>query len=857
MNKGILIKAGIILGFFAVTLGLALGCSSIKGNETTPEISNREDAYLTVGDITITNEDLWETMKISDGLNYLLQYSEEVLLADTIKDIDQADIDDAILELKWGTSDADTIAEIKEDAEVEAEFVKSYEEYLAILDIDPDNADELKDFVELTVAKKVITKEAIKTAGDDDPLKILDTKVEEYYETLEKGTVCVLDVKFNSDTEASAVFDEFNLVPDYNNGWGLYLNDATTPIEDVLTSDFDESNTTQLSDDQVFEKFLELYNYMNPSDTPIPSNTTQTDFCANYSDMAVIDWSEMYDEYDSSSIYYNYVSYLFDTLSLGEEDTDFNYSYKVTSASPFSMIAYKVSETAPTAYADLTDTEKEALLDELIVDELFNTDDNTAFSNAYDIAMESYWEANELEIFDPLLKLQYEQSEGVEFDNSGSETIVATLGTLEITADMLFGYIEENVGSYTAIELAKNEMLLASAFYTEMYGDSHDYLNSNNDAMVVHRDNLRNMKSSFSSNAYAAYGFDSSSITWEEFLIVAFGAYNEADVIETLYIIGSLAPNLVVEDMTYSVAKDLMDQRAADYLSLTSEHLLIYLDRDNDFVPDEFKEIVDGLTGTDLTDYNALAVAFENLILEKVNTDEMTYDEIVKEYNETLMDDATSEWVQFKEYGFHMLTQELGFLQSDGSYDYELTAEKIDGYFHDDFNVALKRIYDAYVTDDAAAGDDGIDVYVDNQIVKTDSGLHLITVEKGAAFEQPTAVYDNTDGDNSEGSEGTTVVPNEEQVELYVAIRNAEALSETTELMLPTSVYDAITEYYGDVYEAYFSSGYYSLHTAEYLLANNAEFATDNTSKLAYLETLIDVLYSKTFADGFVQPTND
>ena len=77
MNKGIAIKAGIILGFFIVVLGLAYGCSSVKDKNVTPEISNRDDVYLTVGDITVTRQELWELMRISDGITYLEQFIEE------------------------------------------------------------------------------------------------------------------------------------------------------------------------------------------------------------------------------------------------------------------------------------------------------------------------------------------------------------------------------------------------------------------------------------------------------------------------------------------------------------------------------------------------------------------------------------------------------------------------------------------------------------------------------------------------------------------------------------------------------------------------------------------------------------
>jgi hypothetical protein len=74
MSKGIIIKASIILGFFAVTLGLALGCSTITDKNEVPTLSNADDVYLTLDGEEITYQEVWDLMKIADGLTYLFQY---------------------------------------------------------------------------------------------------------------------------------------------------------------------------------------------------------------------------------------------------------------------------------------------------------------------------------------------------------------------------------------------------------------------------------------------------------------------------------------------------------------------------------------------------------------------------------------------------------------------------------------------------------------------------------------------------------------------------------------------------------------------------------------------------------------
>ena len=128
MNKGIVIKASIILGFFGIVLGLAFGCSSVKDKNVTPQLSNGEDVYLTVGDIEITNQELWDMMKVSDGVSFLEQYIEEILLADYISALTDEEIDDAIEYAIYGTNNPDLIAEIQEDTELEQDLIEAFEQ---------------------------------------------------------------------------------------------------------------------------------------------------------------------------------------------------------------------------------------------------------------------------------------------------------------------------------------------------------------------------------------------------------------------------------------------------------------------------------------------------------------------------------------------------------------------------------------------------------------------------------------------------------------------------------------------------------------------------------------------------------
>ena len=830
MTKGILIKAGIILGIFGVTLGLAFGCSSVTDRNVTPQLTNGEDVYLTVGDITITNQDLWDMMKLSDGVNYLNQYLEEYLLSEYVDNLTQTEIDDAIEAAIYGTNDPDRIAEIQEDPDREADLIEAFEQSLVIMGFDPLDDEDLRAYAELNVAKEKYTREFILDAEEGDSLFIDEEAIQNYYEDTTKGDVCVLPIRFYSSAEANALFEENNLVPNYNQGFGKYF--GTLPIDEVLTGNFDETNTTQMTDEEVFEEFLILYNIMNPSDTPIATDITFEDFCADHADEFTYNYTEMTENRSANDPYVDFADYIFDTLSLEEDDV--RYSYRLQSIDVFDLLVFKVAQDDVTAFEDLDQATIDALKDEMVEDSIT--------TNAINIAMDALWDQYELEVYDPMFKLQYAFNGDEEFDNKGDDRLVATFGDLEITADLLFDYMQNILGTYYTIEIVKAESLLQSEYYTDIYGESHDYLNSNNEKMVEHRDELREMKSIFSSDGYAAYGFSSANYTWEEFLVLAFGSYTEADVIRDLFVIGSLQPYLVRDMIAYQQAETFIQTKVDEYFSLNATHLLAYVDFDFDFSGDEYNDYVDGLSGADLTTYNALVVDLENLIIDKVENDEMSFEEIVEEYNESLINDDTNEWQEFKEFGFFLLTQNLA---TNGS----LTPATTENY-DEDFVTALKRIYDDYVilVDNSL---EDVDEYLDDRLVQTDFGLHLIRATEGDGFEQPTAVYEDEDGDYSEGSDGTTVAPNESQVELYIEIRFAERIGETTDVILPTSVYDALEAYYKPVFDAYFTTSGFSIATAELILGNNPQYATDQADRIAFLNNVLDILYDVNFPEGF------
>ncbi len=839
MNKSILVRGSIIMGIFLVIIGAAVGCSMIKKDDVTPQISNPDDVYLHLDEFDVTNQELWEVMKNVDGLGYLMNYVDELILADYIVDITQDEVDEEILLLTYLTDDEDQIAEIQADPEMEQEFIDAFRQNLVIMGFNPDNADDLRAFVELSIAKVKYLEEYVANADPTSHYAIESDDIEDYYNQTEYNDACAIEVRFSSANEASLVFDSLNLVPNYNTGFGLYF--GVTPIEDVASDDFDETNTTQLDDDEVFQMFIEMYNYMNPWMPEVTPGTLQEDFCIDYSDIATFNYNDMVVDKLQGDPNIELATYLFKTLDLTEEGM-VPYSYTVQSIGQVSLLAYKISEEPRTDYEDITAHRIAELIEE--ISGFFITE-----ANIESIMKEKRDEVG-LEIFDPLMKLRYEFENQVSYDNTGDKEIIAKFGDVEITADDLFNYMEERIGAFYSIEITKVKWLVQSDEYEAVYGENRDYMNNDSDEMVLHRQELRNIKTTFSGNGYVTYGFSSNDYTWEEFLFLAFTATSENKVLEQLFVVSTIQPSLIYPTMDYDSVSAYIQDQVDNYFSLNVTHILMFVDFDRDFEPDSFDDMIADFSQAEEDEYYALKVAFENLLFDKYNNDGLTPEEIVDEFQDSLMDDVDNEWAIFKQYGFNLMSEPLSLDDeaSGGSINYN-NSTTLDENFRD----SLKRIYDVYIRPE----NEDLTEYVDTQLTVTDFGIHLIIAGKGTAFEQPSAEFE-VDSENpdafSVGSANTEMTPSEAQILLYNEIKFSEMEGKQSDVIIPSGVYSAIDAYYLTMFNSYYTQTGYSLVTTQYLLNNNPVYTTDNAEQLALLEDIIAALYDINFPDEFVLP---
>ncbi|MFK5883607.1 MAG: hypothetical protein QM489_04625 [Candidatus Izemoplasma sp.] len=836
MNKSILIKAGIILGIFVAIIVASVGCSLINTDPDVAVLTNGDDIYLTTDDFTVTNQELYETMVKVDGLSHLLTYIDEILLADYIAEVTQDEIDKELLLLIFGTDNEDVLNELQTIGGLYDEYFQAFYDNLEILGYDASDDESVAEYLRLSVAKKNLTKAKIIASEYGSIFYVYDNEVEAYYDTTVKNDVYALELRFSSQAEADAVFLEFNLVLNYNEGIGEYF--GAVDIGNVSSEEFDETNTNQLTDEEVFAYFVAIYNNQNPYETQLALDVTQEELSTNHSDISLFNLEEMTTGLNLGSIYAYYSNYLFNTLDLNDEDV-VRYSYDAREFGDEFIFVYKISQENVAPFLTIPAAEQDVYYGEYV--DMNLTDDLIR------LAMDELRMENDFDIVEPFLALSYTFQTGVEMGGEGSTSVIAVLGDLEITADDLFEFMDEQVGVFYSLEVVKIKMILTSTVYTDLYGTNVDYLKDNKGDLEAFRDNLTSIKSQFNNGVYASSGFSNTVYSWSELLYLGFGVKTEADVIEQ-DVLMSLQPDLINPTIDFASYSDYLQLQVDEYFSLNATHILLYVDFDNNFMPDDFSDFIEEIESDPATslEYYTLKALFETIVNDKLN-DDMSFTEIVEEYNETLVNDDESVWYELKQYGFKLLTE---VLSANGSLNY-LNSGDLD----EAFQVALKELYDTY-TNPVNVDSDHL---LASALTTTDFGVHLIDATKGEFFELPSAMY-IPDGDNlisySEGSENGTDVPNESQLALYNALLLAEDKGLASDILIPGTVLTAIESYYFGIRYAYFNQTGYSIVAGEYLLGINPVFTNDSVTKLAKVDTIIGILYTVNFPEEFVRPTN-
>ena len=786
-------KIAIILSIFTLIIVLSVGCTFLMRPDQGPTVSDPDGIFLTMGDISITNQEMFERMKNQEGINHLLNYVDAQILSAFMDDLDEDEIAETILVMRFGTSDQDEIDALTEE-EVN-QRVREFRFSLILEGFDPEDDDEVERYARLSLARRYAFREAFLEGLEEDEDTSLIEEVLEFYENRYRGDGVGIRLVFQSATEFRNVMNHFNLIPNFESA-GIAKYTGETPIEDVYEDDdldFVPDVTAFLLDaDEVLEYYIKIYNYLYQHRTPIDETLGRGDYDQLTEDFFLFDYHEMNLDPAVGRI----GRYFFNTLEIADEDDvldNDHYSFtaqtlvtaqqaqqnpSLQGLTNFRYMVYKLHEEELTPFDELDQEMQDDIEEQYITSMLTRASIRQHMTQRR--AEEGFM------LHDEYLRLAYRELYSptglTYYEEIDDKSIIAHLGDTAITTDALFEHMLNHVGAFHVTELFQQRYLIASSYYEEIFGTNRNFDRNRSEMMSNLKSVIRNAEAQFANSQESWF------YTWDEFLYIAsqFAYTTNNDFLTTL-VVGELKPFMIVNNIDYDHALAFIDQLYENYFKLRADHILITLDFDENFNQDDLIEYLEELSPAELAEYEALRDAlYQDLIAElTAEEDAKTMTQIVTEYRNALRgedpeEDDYSPWAVYKNYGFQIMFQDLGLRTNANSFNYV-----------DEFVDAMKVLYDRYLEDNTA------EFLFADELVETIFGLHLIRGRKETGVDElvmPSAVFEGSD-EYDAGWINASDIPTREQLELYAdAFFRREVLRE--EVSIPASVDRAMREFF-------------------------------------------------------------
>jgi len=855
-----IVKRGLaILSIIVVVIVASVACNMIARDEDDPTVSDPDGIFMTFNGIEITNQMLYDRMKAADGLQQLINFIDQRLLSEYMDDVTGADIEAEILRQMYGTDDQDEIDRYTEAEKEEKE--QDFRDGVIFAGFDPDDQDAVDAYMRLLLAQDAYTADVFRTTDHTSEFFLTDGDLNNFYEDYMQGDLHVIPLRFYNNAERDTVFNHFNIVRNYDGGYGLYHGEKD--IEEMSRDEFDEDNTDLLEDDEVLRYFIKMYNYINQRYEPIDPDATIEDIIALEREDLLMNQFELQElaaerQTDDFSPYTDMSDYLWGSL----RESSRPYTVTVRAIADERLYFYALEYEEVTSFDDLSDQEidelREMLIETMVDDQMV------------ELTMKKLHEENNIAIFDTKLAYAYDMQFGRNVHASRDEdNHLASYDDNIITVDEYFEHMVKNVGSLHALEVAKTEYLFQSIYFDDIYGGRRDVWNNRSDLMAMHREDLREEKNLFSNGAYQMFGINPEHMTWNEYLFL-FGRghqvrqyfqqmygyhplqfygfdqgdsfHSEEDILKRM-VEHTLRYDFVLDVADFDMMHELVELYYENYFSLIVQNAFFYLDNDLDFFIDDMEAYYDELPEEEQDQFNTLRAQLHALIQSELDDGE-TLKDIINQYrrapyNEDEEASDYSKWAVFKNYGFRVRHEDLS---NDGveSLNFHNTRNEEEA-----FRQALIDIYSIY--QDEANEDE--DYMTSESLVRTQFSMLFIKAEQGARFEQPSAQFDNEDGEYDSLMENDAHIPSIDQMKLYMERLVVQYRDGSTDIEFPDDVQRAIRIYFEPTLNRMISEFYYTMVMIETMENSDWSFTNNEEVHKNRLNSLYDIYLRRMFPE--------
>lgn len=791
---------------FVLTFGL-FGCN--EKDKANPQISNPDDVLASISDYSVTNKEVYNYLKSQYGATGLINLIDSKLLESEIKAVKDEDVKAAIDKDCYGEDVKD-----EEKAEKEKEFLDnmfiSYSCNETSIYGESIMTQYRLSLAQKAYAKVVLTKEV--NENEAEYAKYLKLSKEEQdklvadYEALSDEEKAEAKKPVTSSYFADSKYQAKYAVDNYSTYKAIVVPFTTNRLANIALTQLgvkvnedgvwaDAITGTALTSVEVYNKFVELYNYVygvNPD----------TEKAQSVSDL--------------SKVNANVPAYLKDNLVKYDENST-NVNPKWYTANAYTMASgslyvfmLKLDENIVKDYVDLSEEEKLTVRNKYI-DELIN---DALTSNYCLTKMAEYRNEKNLVIYDSVIEKLYTTSVtalSVTFEATEEEntTLVAKLDGIEVSADSLFDFLVAHQGASGVIELLSQKRLLTDKNTNPYYVDGK-WVNDDMKKKVL--DTLDSEKKNFANGNYKDNGYDPSTMTWELYIKSAFNVENEeelkiallSEIIASEYA-SSINVISTLKDKEFVVSNDdlqtspvwtsmkaAMELEASKLFKADVIQLLVVKYENKASTtkvdPAEWTEeektkaaelcqqiyaYVNAVSGTYISKLKAIADAFSYAPLKN---QEVAYNGNTVNVNLTDAEtNTTIEVAKFKELGFSVVYSNNGTVTNDTStstYVNDATIAVIKGLWDKDLENGIIGKSDAKESEKVTiVAEPVVSEYGYHMLVKVQSlqvaYAHVESLESGKKY---------------------TYIPTLEEIRTYIKNSNDSSLT--------TSVKDAITKYY-------------------------------------------------------------
>lgn len=849
-------KRILIVGtIFVLIIVLAVACNEILDDDDDPTVSNPEEPFFTYGENVITRGELYDRMKAADGTIQLIDYIDQKLLEDEIEAIEDEDVEEEIKWLTYDTNDPDEIDRLseREKEEMEQEFA----DLVLMSGFDPDDEDSVDRYVRIQLAKESYTKSQFQNDDEDEPFYVSDEDLERYYEDYKQGDLSAISLRFYNEEEYENVLNHFNLVDDYEDGFGLYTGDED--IDDV--EEFDDEDIEALDEEETLEYYIRIHNYLyayrdtvdedldleslieldyeyfqyNQGDLQEKAATRDEPFFAELSET-------LYHDLDVGEFTSESVAYEFEPETDPQDDPWQQPPEEEEDDFDDVFLFYVLDREEVTDFEDLASGTKAVLMDEYTEDLVGETQIVQAFEQLH--------EENGLTIYDQGLAMfyaeQFQTQRDLYSEDFDGENI-ATLDDFDVHIDEYFDYMADRVGAIYGSDLLKEKILLESEYFIEHFGVHQEAIYGqrtlferlrdavtdedrakNRDLVQGWHEQLRDMR-----EQVEEMGFE-----WELYLELQMSVTSNRAFINR-QVANYLQGDYIMDRVDFdNEVLPYLEDAYENYLDMENTGVVFYLDREDELIEEDIDEYLETLSSDEQDAFENLLEDLEDTFTEAYEAldedEDETLEDLIEEYETALRgtdedDDDYSRWGVFKNVGLRIDTDERGRIT------YSDIREE-----DEELRNGLRTVYEALLESDD-------DVLISESLTKTETAFHLFQAERTDDTERPSAAFDNEDNLYDEGFENSDDFPTIEQLSLYSQYLIEESRETPAETNVPEEVEDALDALYLETHSSFFGQANATIVVINELLEGDFEASENEEHHRHMLDTVSDIFYRMQF----------